>query len=356
MTLPVADMLQGGAKWFAERGPLQDRILSTRIRLARNLRQLRFPPRALPEELNAVLHRVENTLTHLDEWGPDRLFPMERLSPLERQFLLERHLASHDLTGDGGQRGLAFSPDEGLGLLVNEEDHLRVQALRPGLQLDECYSIANHFDDQLEAELEYAFSEDFGYLTACPTNVGTGMRASVLIHLPALVLTKRIKKVLASVQQVGLAVRGFYGEGSDVHGNFFQISNQMTLGERESQTLLNLERVIHQVLEHEDQARDLLLRDARMQIEDKIQRALGTLYHARLLTAEETIALVSAVRLGITLELEEMPPIQAINEILLEAQPAHVQLREGRELDAQERNVARARYVRRQLASAGAVR
>jgi protein arginine kinase len=351
MTLAIEPMLAPTGKWFAEPGPMGDAILSTRVRLARNLRGLRFPPRALPEELNGVLHRVEHASAHVPSLQTGRFLVMEQLSALERQFLLERHLASHDLAGDGAHRGLVFSNDESLGVLVNEEDHMRLQALRPGFQLDACFSAANALDDQLEGHLEYAFSDEFGYLTACPTNVGTGLRASVLIHLPALVLTRRIKKVLSGVTQVGLTVRGFYGEGTDVLGNFFQISNQITLGEKEAQTLLNLERVVHQLLEHEARAREVLLKDAGDQIEDKVRRALGTLSHAVLLSAEETIGLASALRLGVTLELPGLPGIEALNEILLYAQPAHLQLLVGKEMDSQERHRARARFVRERLAA-----
>jgi protein arginine kinase len=352
MILPAAEMLDARGKWFAGTGSMADAILSTRVRLARNVRGLRFPPRALPEELNGVLHRVESAVTHIPELRGGQVLAMDRLSALEREFLLERHLASHDLASDGAHRGLCHSPDEGLAILVNEEDHLRLQALRPGFQLDACFTAANGLDDALEAHIEYAFSDDFGFLTACPTNVGTGLRASVLIHLPALVLTRRIKKVLSWVTQVGLTVRGFYGEGTDVVGNFFQISNQITLGEKESQTLLNLERVVHQLLEHENKAREVLLKDAGDQIEDKVRRALGTLMSAHLLTAEETIGLTSAVRLGVTMHLSGLPDIGTLNAILLCAQPAHLQLRAGHEMDAQERHRLRARTMREMLAAA----
>jgi len=351
MMLPVADMLREERQWFSGQGPLADAVLSTRVRLARNLRTVRFPPRALPEELHLVLQRVEQVLSHTEPFVGLPLYLMESLSVLERQFLLERHLASHELVSDGRGRGLAFAPDESTSVMVNEEDHLRLQSLCPGFQLDACYNLASALDDRLGAELDYAFADDFGYLTACPTNVGTGMRASVLIHLPALVLTRRIKKVLAGVNQVGLAVRGFYGEGTDVLGNFFQVSNQITLGEKETQTLLNLERVIHQVLEHEARAREVLLKDAGDQIRDKVQRALGVLTHAHLLASQEVVGLASAIRLGITMEMPGMPSLRAVNALLLFVQPAHLQLRAGREMSSQERNAFRATLVREWLSA-----
>ncbi|HVP40120.1 MAG TPA: hypothetical protein VMS93_13160, partial [Candidatus Saccharimonadales bacterium] len=213
----------------------------------------------------------------------------------------------------------------------------------------ECWRTANHLDDELDGSLEYAFSEELGYLTACPTNAGTGLRASVLIHLPALVLTKQITKVLQGVSQVGLAVRGFYGEGSEVMGNFFQVSNQTTLGQRERETVDKLERVTRQLIEYEEKAREVLLRDARLQLEDKIYRALGTLRYSRSISSQETLNLSSAVRFGVALGLGELPRLDALNEILVFSQPAHLQRMLERELDSSDRNVARASYVREKL-------
>ena len=351
--LPVAEMLDARHKWFAEKGQLADAILSTRVRLARNLRGIYFPGRALGEELSGVMHRVAGASLRVDALKGRELLGMEALSVIERQFLLERHLISYDLATNGTHSGLVFAQDEGVSVMVNEEDHLRIQALRSGFQLDECFAAASALDDQLESSLEWAFSDELGYLTACPTNVGTGLRASLLVHLPALVLTRKIKKVLTGVTQVGLTVRGFYGEGTDVLGNFFQISNQITLGEKESQALLNLERVVRQLLDYEEKAREVLLKDANMQIEDKVMRALGVFTHSRLLSSEEVIGLASAIRLGLTLELEGLPPIELINEILLYSQPAHLQVMAGQEMSSNERNAYRARFVREKLHAAG---
>ena len=350
--LPITEMLPTAGKWFADAGPQSDAILSTRVRLARNLKGLSFPGRGLGEELGGVLHRVENAALGVGLFQSRMLTETGGLPVLERQFLLERHLISYELASSGGHSGLVFSRDEGASVMINEEDHVRIQALRPGLQLEECYQLANQIDDQLEASLEWAFSDDFGYLTACPTNVGTGLRASVLVHLPALVLTRKIKKVLAGVTQVGLAVRGFYGEGTDVIGNFFQISNQITLGEKEAQALLNLERVVRQLLDYEEKARDVLLKDAVQQIRDKVMRAVGVLAHAHLMSSQEAIGLASAIRLGITLGLDEVPPVALINQILLSIQPAHLQLMAGREMSSQERNAYRAELIREKMRAA----
>ena len=349
MGLPVSEMLSTEGKWFGRLGNAADSILSTRVRLARNLKGMRFPGRALEEELSGVIHRVENAAVAIPELEGRPLVQMAGLPVLQRQFLLERHLISYDLASNAGHCGLIFAADESVSVMINEEDHLRIQSLCSGFRLDECFAAASRLDEQLESSLEYAFSDDFGYLTACPTNVGTGLRASVLVHLPALVLTRKIKKVLTGVSQVGLAVRGFYGEGTDVLGNFFQISNQITLGEKESQALLNLERVVRQLLDYESKAREVLLKDAGRQIRDKVMRALGVFSHAYLLSTEEAIGLASAIRLGITLEMPGLPPVEMINEILLCSQPAHLQLMAEQEMSSEERNAARAELIRKRL-------
>ena len=274
---------------------------------------------------------------------------MRELTPLDRQFLVERHLISHDLADNGRPRGLLLVPDESVSAMVNEEDHLRLQALASGFQLRSAWEAVNAIDDELGQDLDYAFSDDLGYLTACPTNAGTGMRASVLIHLPSLVLTKQIGRVLQGITQVGLAVRGFYGEGSQIMGNFFQISNQTTLGQSERETVESLERVTRQIIDYEQRARDELLKDARVQIEDKIWRAYGTLRHSRVISSQEVINLSSAVRFGVALQMDGLASVQTLNELLIRTQPAHIQLASGREMDQRERNVIRADYVRKLL-------
>ncbi|MBD3336164.1 MAG: protein arginine kinase [Candidatus Eisenbacteria bacterium] len=345
----VTEMLGRRAEWGRAAGPLADAILSTRIRLARNLHGLKFVPQAADDELRGVLNRVRMAIEGIPDLGKGGLLAMEDLSLIERQFLFERHLISHDMTVGAPQRAVYASEDESASIMVNEEDHLRMQSLSSGFQLYETYERVNRTDDLLAEHLEFAFSPELGYQTSCPTNVGTGLRASVLMHLPSLVLTKKIRKVLAGVHQVGLSVRGFWGEGSDVVGNFFQISNQVTLGEREAQTLRNLDRVIRQVLEYEERAREVLVREARLEIEDKIGRSLGTLRHARILSSQEMISLLSAVRFGVTLGLKEMPHLKAINELLVCGQPAHIQLMAGREMSSAERNRYRAKLVREKM-------
>ena len=237
-------------------------------------------------------------------------------------------------------------------MMINEEDHVRLQSMASGFQLAEAWAAADKVDDELADALDFAFSEEIGYLTSCPTNTGTGLRASVLIHLPALVLLQEIHKVLKSVMQVGLNVRGLYGEHSDVMGNLFQVSNQTTLGQSERDSIESLDRVARQVMETETRARERLVRDARVQTEDKVWRAYGLLRYCRAVSAQEVINLCSAVRLGVSLGLPGLCPLRVINELLVLTQPAHLQRYYGGELTPAERNVYRAQLVRERLAAA----
>lgn len=347
--IPIRELGQAPIRWLEGRAPEHDRILSTRVRLARNVAGARFVGKALPGELEGIRERCIVASGEAESLGGATAIRMEELPLLDRQLLLERHLVSHDLTGEAAARALVLTPDEKLSILVNEEDHLRIQVLLPGLQLREALVQARETDRELETQLRFEVHPELGYLTACPTNVGTGMRASVLVHLPGLVLSQRIKKILTGIQQVGLTVRGFYGEGSEVVGNFFQISNQVTLGESEEETLEKLERVIGQLLEWEARAQDGLLRDAGLQVEDKILRALGALKYSRLLGSQELIGLLSAVRFGHTLGMRNVPSIPVLNDLLLRGQPAHLQRMAGREMGSEERNAYRAESVQKAL-------
>jgi protein arginine kinase len=335
--------------WLDGSGPRSDLVVSTRVRLARNLRGVPFSHRARDEQLVAVLGSVERAARATQSFAGGTLLRMHELSPIDRQFLVERHLVSHELSDGARPRGLMLADGERLSIMVNEEDHLRLQALCSGFQLAEAWALAERGDDELGESLEFAFADEMGYLTACPTNVGTGMRASVLIHLPALVLTKQIDKVLKSVMQVGLAVRGLYGEGSDVMGNLFQLSNQTTLGHSEQESVESLDRVTRQILDYEERARDVMLRDAKTQIADKVWRAYGSLRYGRSMASQEVINLCSALRLGVALGFAGLPPLSTINQLLVLTQPAHLMKSAGRALEAPERNVLRADLVRAHL-------
>lgn len=342
-------MVAKASPWLDASGQHSDIVLSTRVRLARNLRSVSFTHRAREDELKNVLGSVERAAGRSNAFSGGSFLPMHELGPLERRLLVERHLVSHELSDASRPRGLCVGPGERLSIMINEEDHLRLQGLVSGLMLGEAWSLADQADDDLDGALDYAYHEEWGYLTACPTNAGTGLRASVLIHLPALVLTKQIEKVLKGIMQMGLAVRGFYGEGTEVMGNLFQISNQTTLGLSEKETLESLERVTRQILSAEERARETLLRDARVQIEDKVYRAYGSLRYGRTMSSQEVVNLCSAVRLGVALGLPELTSLRVLNELLVITQPAHLQKRLGHPMESAERNVRRAEFVREYL-------
>ncbi len=340
------------SRWLSGEGPHADLVLSTRIRLARNLQAVPFTHRAREEQLQGVLASVASAAQRASHFEGGLLIRMSEIAPLDRQVLVERHLVSHELGDATKPRGLLVSGDDRLSLMINEEDHLRLQTMTPGFQLSEAWSLADAADDELDQSLDYAFSEEIGYLTSCPTNAGTGLRASVLVHLPALVLLEEIQKVLKSIMQVGLNVRGLYGEHSEVMGNLFQISNQTTLGRSERDSIESLERVTRQILSTEERARERMLRDARTQIEDKVWRAYGTLRYCRSIHSREVINLCSAVRLGVAIGLAVPCPLRVLNELLVLTQPAHLQRLHGGELTPAERNVYRAQLVRERLDAA----
>ncbi|HXI21676.1 MAG TPA: protein arginine kinase [Gemmatimonadales bacterium] len=340
----------GGMAWLDASGPRSDLVLSTRIRLARNLATRPFTIRASQTDREAVLGDVLAAARETVSLRKAIAFRLEQLDRTDRQLLHERHLVSKELAGlegDAGVRGgAALLIQDRVGVMLNEEDHLRLQGLRSGFDLEAAYQDVDRLDTELGQRLPFAFHAEFGYLTSCPTNVGTGLRASVLIHLPGLVLTKEISKVLQGLAQVGLTFRGLYGEGSEVVGNFFQLSNQTTLGKSERELLDHLGKMVRQVVEYEEQARQVLLRDVPTIIEDKVWRAYGLLRHARTLSFEETMNLLSGVRLGVGLGLIERVGLYALNKLLVHTQPAHLAVLEGVRPDDSDLNVRRARYVR----------
>jgi protein arginine kinase len=338
--------------WLDGSGPRSELVVSTRVRLARNLNQVPFTHRARDEQLQSVLASVSGAAARTQSFGGGWLIRMDAIPAMDRQVLVERHLVSHELSDGSRPRALLVGHEESLALMINEEDHLRLQAMSSGFALHDAHTVADGADRELEQSLDFAFSDELGYLTACPTNTGTGMRASVLVHLPALVLLQEIQQVLKGITQVGLNVRGLYGEHSNVMGNLFQVSNQTTLGRSETESIESLERVTRQVLDAEESSRERLMRDARVQIEDKVWRAYGLLRNCRTVSSQEVINLCSAVRLGVSLGFTGLPPIGVINELLVLTQPAHLQRAEGGELSADERNVVRARLVRERLSAA----
>ena len=342
-----------GVRWLDASGPHGDIVLSTRVRLARNLEGYAFTGRARDGERLRVLSQVREVLPGVDLMSEHCAFRIDELQPIDRALLHERHLVSKELAGLDAQHplrtGAAVFLGDGLGVMVNEEDHLRLQSLQSGFALQQAFDALEKLERAIGERLPFSYHNEFGFLTACPTNVGTGLRASVLIHLPGLVLTKEIGKVLAGLQQMGLTYRGLYGEGSEVVGNFFQISNQTTLGSAEDELLDKLLRVVAHVIEREEEARKVLLRDAGYIIEDKLWRAYGTLRYARSLTFDEAMNYLSGVRLAVGLKLITGLSVYTLNKLLIFSQAAHLSYAEGRTLSESDTNLARARYVRTTL-------
>ena len=343
----------GGMRWLDASGPKSTIVLSTRIRLARNVRGIAFSQRAKDGDRTAVLERLSEAAAASDRMSSAVAYHLDELDRTDRQLLHERHLVSKELAGlereSRPRPGAALFVQEQVGVMVNEEDHFRLHGMRSGFDLEAAYADVDAVDADLGRLIPFAFHPEFGYLTSCPTNAGTGLRASVLIHLPGLVLTKEINKVLQGLTQVGLTFRGLYGEGSEVVGNFFQLSNQTTLGKTEDELIDHLGKIVRQVVEYEEQAREVLLRTAPDEVEDKTWRAYGLLKHARRLSFEETMNLLSGVRLGVGLNLLPGPGVYTLNKLLIYTQPAHLAAMDGRSTGDRELPSVRAAFVRRLL-------
>ena len=347
--MQLDDLKQTSGEWLRGLGPESDIVISSRIRLARNVADFPFINRATPQDrarIETSLHeRIlqivgENEVLYVDVAG---------LNTVDRQFLVERHLISREHAEGQGTRSVAIDTREKFSLMINEEDHLRIQAIQSGLNLESVWEQINRMDDLIEEKIAYAFHERLGYLTACPTNVGTGMRVSVMLHLPALVITRQIEKVFRSLQKVSLAVRGLYGEGSQAMGDFYQISNQITLGRTEAELIRQVSDIVPVIIDYERQAREFLVKESHETLHDRVSRAYGILRTAQTITSEETMHLLSSVRMGVNLGLIDGLNVSSINDMFLSTQPAHLQKITGGELDALDRNIERARYLRRHL-------
>ncbi|MFH1687645.1 MAG: protein arginine kinase [bacterium] len=343
------DMAKSSAAWLSGKGDDALVVLSSRVRLARNIAGCQFPASADDETRKRVVGYFDSTKARSELLAEGLYCKATDLDDLDRNFLIERHLISPGFLDGDPNRALYVASDERVSIMINEEDHLRIQALSPGLDLDGSLDLALLHDSEIGSHLEFAYDPDFGYLTACPTNAGTGLRASVLIHLPGLVLTREIDKVISRITRSGLTVRGFYGEGSDVLGNLFQLSNQNTLGVSENEILREIDRVTADIVEAEASARQRLIDEAADMIEDKIYRAYGILKHARVLTSDEVMNLLSAVRLGHAMKIIDSLDVTLINDMLLLSQPAHLQKYYGSEMDSNRRDFVRAQMVREKL-------
>lgn len=321
-------------------------VLSTRIRLARNLRDHCFPGRADEKEKQAILNACEEALLNVPSLSKPYVFKVGDLSDLDRQVLVERHLISRELSSEEASGAAVISKNQSFSVMINEEDHLRIQVLKNGFNFKKAWKAIDTLDSEIEEQLEYAFSTKLGYLTACPTNLGTGMRASVMMHLPALVMTEQMEKVVRAVNQLGLAVRGLFGEGSDAHGSIFQISNQQTLGESEEGIMKRLAGVLNTVIEQEHNARSKLLETQKLKLFDKIGRAFGLLKNAYYLNSNEAMNLLSLMRLGADLEMVDPSCQSLVNRLFIESQPGHIEAATQAQGNTEERDIFRARYLR----------
>jgi len=342
---------QAVGEWMRSEGPESDIVISSRIRIARNVSNEPFPMLATNAQSENVLARVKSVVDSgaLLPVGRFELLPLSRMSELEKRVLVEKHLISPHLANESRNGAVVLSENEAVSIMVNEEDHLRIQVLYPGFQLHKAWELADKVDDILEGAIDYAYDEKHGYLTSCPTNVGTGIRASVMMHLPALVMTQQMNRILQAIQQVGLAVRGLYGEGSEAIGNMFQISNQITLGQTEEEIIDHLHGVARQMIEHERAARKKLLTESRTKLADRVRRSYGILCYAEIMDSKEASQRLSDVRLGVHLGL--IPGIDpgSLYELQVMLQPGYLQQHFGRPLSPEERDVHRAMLIRERL-------
>lgn len=339
------------SSWMSEEGPDSDIVLSSRIRLARNFKDYKFPTLFSHEEAKMIIVNMEETIGNSDfqKFGQMELLKIDEMQPLQKRVLVEKHLISPHLAEDSPYGAVLLTENEEVSIMINEEDHIRIQCLFPGLQLSEALGAANEIDDWLESNIQYAFDEKHGYLTSCPTNVGTGLRASVMMHLPGLILTQQINRIIPAINQLGLVVRGIYGEGSEALGNIFQISNQITLGKSEEDIGRDLKGVVSQLISQERSAREALRKTSNIQLEDRIFRSLGVLANSRIIESKEAARCLSDVRLGIDMGFIEKLPKTILNELMIITQPGFLQQYAGGPLRPYERDIRRAALIRERL-------
>ncbi len=348
--MSISDLTANVGEWLRGHGPMGDIVISSRIRLARNLVGYPFLSRATDDQQREIFRTLADAVGNTSLGQNSLFFDLEEMDDIDKQVLVERHLISQQQAGGAGSRGVNVSIDETRALMINEEDHLRLQVLRSGLELETLWSEIDAIDDALSEQVEFAFDQRLGFLTACPTNVGTGLRVSVMLHLPALKMTGEIEKVLRAAKDLRLAVRGLFGEGTDAVGDFYQWSNQITLGRSEIDFIEEFStRIIPRVVEYEKAAREALSNERSSQLDDKIWRAFGVLENARTLASDETMYLLSHVRMGVAMGRLDLIDVGTINELLLQIQPAHLQKAQGGKLSGEQRSVARAEMIRNQL-------
>ena len=347
--MKFANVMSTGGEWLRGEGPHHQIVISSRVRLARNLRNRPFPGWGKKPARLEVLELIRPRVEELSEMQDSFSELLQDLSALERQVLVERHLISREHAAKGVGSAIVMNRRQTLSIMINEEDHLRMQAIRSGLQLKQAFKLVDKIDSALENKLEFAYDPRLGYLTACPTNVGTGMRASAMLHLPGLVLSELINQVIQAVSKIGLAVRGLYGEGTEAMGNLFQISNQTTLGEKEDEIISRLSKVIETIIEKEHDARQVLIQKKSNTLSDQIGRAYGVLTFAHAMTSKEALNLLSIIKLGVDLGAFPEDRRLPIDELFIDTQPAHLQKSSSQKLTAEERDHLRAEIIRDRL-------
>lgn len=342
---------QAVSMWMNQEGPESDIVLSSRIRLARNFMQFNFPTLFNNEEAREIIAKVESVFKTKFSINHNsfEMLKMDDLQALQKRVLVEKHLISPNLADDSSHGAVILSEAEDVSIMVNEEDHIRIQCLFPGLQLKEALEKANRIDDLMEEQIDYAFDEKLGYLTSCPTNVGTGLRASVMMHLPGLILTQQMNRIIPAINQLGLVVRGIYGEGSEALGNIFQISNQITLGKTETDIVEDLTSVVQQIIAQERSAREALIKTSNIQLEDRVFRSYGVLANSRVIESQEAARCLSDVRLGIDAGFIKNVSKSILNELMILTQPGFLQQYAGGTLRPHERDIRRASLIRERL-------
>ena len=347
--MKLEELLKNQTEWVSSEGPQGKIVFSSRVRFARNLRGFAFPGWAKKSERQRSLEAMQPVVEKLPEMANCYSGSMDGIPAIDKQMLVERHLISREHAARNVGSGLVINDRETISVMLNEEDHMRMQAIKAGLQLKSVFKLIDKVDSALEEQLDYAFSPRLGYLTACPTNVGTGMRASAMVHLPGMVLSDQINQIVQAVNKLGLAVRGLYGEGTEALGNVFQVSNQTTLGEKEGEVIERLNKVMLQIIEHEENARLSLLEKRPKLVYDQVGRAYGVLTNAHTVSSKEAMNLLSLLRLGVDLNLLPATARELVDKLFIDTQPAHVQKLAEKKLTAEERDLYRADLLRERL-------
>ena len=333
------------AKWLDGTAIDEDVVISTRVRVARNISKYRFPSYMTVDESDSLTDDILNGMKEVID-DNYRFIRIRDISPRDQMVYIEDHLISPNLIERKDKSSFLIRNDERAIIMINEEDHIRIQTLFPGFNLTDAWKLCSDIDDKLSEKLEYAFDEKWGYLTACPTNVGTGMRASVMLHLPCITMSKTINSLIEGLREIGLTVRGLYGEGSEAHGYLYQISNQVTLGESEEDIIGKLNKVVYQIIQRERKTREYLKKNNSIDFENRIYRSYGILSYARIMSSKEAITHLSNLRLGWEMGLFSNDEIKDIFNLMIEIQPANIQKKFDKDMNDEDRDIARAKKIR----------